>query len=418
MNAPRVAFFTDSFHEVNGVARTSREFARFAQTTGRPFLSVHPGKQNQHRIQGAFETLELANSFAVVPLDTNLLFDLLFLRHYGQVVRRVAAFRADLVHVTGPGHTGLLGALAAYRLGIPLVASWHTNLHEFARRRLEWALPFFPQSTRSMVGSCAEACSFQLVAWFYRLARILFAPNPELVELLARSAHRPTHLMVRGIDTELFTPERRVKQDDTFTIGFVGRLTPEKNVGVLPQIEDLLRAAGLRKYRFLVIGDGGERRPLEQRLRQREMPGYLHGEALADAYARMDAFLFPSETDTFGNVGLDALASGVPAVVSGAGGPKFIVRDGSDGFVANTAAEYAQHLLRLAADESIRTHMAHAARQRAQQFSWEAVFSDVYQEYDAALASGILKPARHIRREQRLSGQTYAKSAVPRRVTL
>lgn len=129
----RVAFFTDSYHEVNGVALTSREFARFAREHDYPFLSVHVGPTTRHWTEGPFETLELANSRAVLNLDTNLHFDLLFLRHCRRVWKHLRAFQPDIVHVTGPGHCGILGAMGAYTLGVPLAASWHTNLHEFAR---------------------------------------------------------------------------------------------------------------------------------------------------------------------------------------------------------------------------------------------------------------------------------------------
>jgi phosphatidylinositol alpha 1,6-mannosyltransferase len=230
---PRVAFFTDSYHEVNGVALTSREFARFARERGYPFLSIHAGPRTGSWADGPFETLELANSRAVVELDTDLLFDLLFLRHHGRVHRRLEAFRPDIIHVTGPGHCGLLGVMAALRLGIPLAASWHTNLHEFAGRRLSRVLRRWPLGLCRLMTDVAEAVSLFVTTQFYRFARVLFAPNPELVEMLTKRTGRPTHLMLRGIDTDLFAPQHRERRDDAFVIGYVGRLSPEKKYSSL-----------------------------------------------------------------------------------------------------------------------------------------------------------------------------------------
>ena len=395
MNVPRVAFFTDSFHEVNGVALTSREFARFAREKDFPFLSIHAGPHTRSWTEGRLETFELKNSRLVLELDKDLVFDLLFLRHYGRVRRRLRLFQPDLVHVTGPGHCGLLGAILAHRLKVPLVASWHTNLHEFAARRLEKLLCCFPAVLRRGAARIGELGSLYLTRQFYRLAQVLFAPNPELVDLLASRTGRPTHLMLRGIDVTLFSPERRERSEGDFVIGYVGRLSPEKNVRLLAEIERGLIEAGVRNYRFVAVGDGSEREWLATNMQRCELPGILRGEALACAYANLDAFVFPSETDTFGNVVLEAMASGVPAVVCAAGGPKYLVEPSVTGYVAADAGAFVTALLELERSAERRRHMAYNARQYALGFSWSAVFERVYQVYDDALSTGLLSRAKH-----------------------
>ena len=115
--------------------------------------------------------------------------------------------------------------------------------------------------------------------------------------------------MRRGVDTTLFSPARRLADDGTFRLGYVGRLSSEKNVGLLPSLEAALIAAGHHDVRFLIVGEGRERRGLEHQMTTAEFTGVLHGEALAEAYANMDSLVFPSETDTFGNVVQEALAS-------------------------------------------------------------------------------------------------------------
>lgn len=387
---PRVAFFTDSFHEVNGVARTSREFHKFAAARDYPFLSIHPGTRTRRWQEGAVTTFELRNSRLSIALETDLRFDPLFLRHWFRLLRATRHFAPDIVHVTGPGHCGLLGAILAHYLRVPLVASWHTNVHEFGARRLRKLIRYLPWLLTDSVCQGAEQRSLDVLLWFYRMARVQFAPNPELVGMLASRTKRPCYLMRRGIDTELFSPERRTRPSDEkgeFVIGYVGRLSPEKDVRQLVELERKLIAAGLTNYRFLVVGDGGDRPFLAAEMERCDLPGVLLGNDLSNAYANMDAFVFPSETDTFGNVVLEALASGLPAIVSSGGGPQYIIDDGVNGFKAATVEDYAGAISRLYRDRELLRTMKAAAREKAFTFSWTAVFDNVYSHYPEALSS-------------------------------
>jgi phosphatidylinositol alpha 1,6-mannosyltransferase len=396
VSIPRVAFFTDSFHEVNGVALTSREFARFAREREYPFFSMHPGPETRTWREGVFETFEIRRGALSFGLENDLAFDLMFFRHRDRLARALADFQPDLLHITGPGHPGMLGAILAYRLGVPLVASWHTNVHEFGARRLQKLLHRFPAKLRRGAAAFAERKSLDLTMRFYKLARMLFAPNPELVAMLEQRTGRPAHLMRRGIDTTLFSPVRRDRVDREFVVGYVGRLSAEKNVRMLADLEDALIAAGVREYRFLVVGDGGERSWLAGHLKRAELPGILRGEPLARAYANMDGFVFPSETDTFGNVVLEAMSSGLVPIVSRSGGPKYLVRDGETGYLAVGLAEFLGAVLELRAKPELRRRMAEAARAAASAHSWQVVFDDVYRQYGEAFASGVL--ARSTRR--------------------
>jgi len=382
---PRVAFFTDSFHEVNGVALTSREFAGFAARSRRPFFSVHAGPATAHSREGELETFEVAHSPVVLGLERDLAFDLFFYRHRERVELRLREFRPDLVHVTGPSHVGMLGAILAYSMKVPLVASWHTNLHEFAARRLEPKLGWLGARPRESIVAAAQEHALRWTLRFYKLGSLLFAPNPELVRMLASRTGRPTYLMQRGIDTGLFSPERRRRSDDGFVIGFVGRLSPEKNIRLLAALERSLIDAGIRDCRFLIVGDGQERAWLSANLQRAEFTGVLSGEALACAYANMDVFVFPSQTDTFGNVILEAMASGVPAVVSQEGGPKFLVESGRNGYVAKDSAAFVEALMDLRSHPGLRQRMSQAARATAMAYSWDRVFEQVYGRYQEVL---------------------------------
>ena len=153
LTPPRVAYFPDSFHEVNGVAHTSRHFEAFARRRNLPFLCVRAGDRAERLIEdGTVWTLELPRSFLSFALEKDLRFDPAFLRHIpliGQVLER---FQPDLIHVTGPSEVGMLGAGLAHRRRLPLAASWHTNLHEYAARRSEWLLRLLPERQSAAAG--------------------------------------------------------------------------------------------------------------------------------------------------------------------------------------------------------------------------------------------------------------------------
>lgn len=380
---PRVALFTDTFHEVNGVALTCRQFAAHAASHGMPFLRVHPGPFTRAFTEGSQSVCELAPSRLAIQFESDLCFDLCFLRHKARLREQLDQFRPDWIHVTSPGHISILGVILAHELNVPLAASWHTNVHQFGARRLANLLSRLPSTQQSAAAARAEAAILRLAARYYRISRLLFAPNDELRAMLAARTGKPVLPMHRGVDLSLFRPRPGVRPAaGPLTIGYVGRLTPEKNLRLLPRLHAELRVAGL-PARFLIVGQGSETDWLRAHLPGAEFPGVLRGETLARAYASMDIFAFPSHTDTYGNVVQEAKACGVPVVVTSGGGPKYLVRHGVDGMVTTTDSEFLQAILLLAQDSDLRARMAHAAAASAQSLSWDAVFESVYRAYTA-----------------------------------
>ncbi len=377
MPGPRIAYFPDSFHEVNGVAHTSRNYVAYAQRGGLPFLCVRAGgRATAFERVAELRTLELGRSRASVRVEKDLEFDVLFWRHTGVIERTLRVFRPDVIHVTGPSELGIFGAYFAWKLGVPLAASWHTNVHEYLARRT------------GRFEAVIERGTLRVMTEFYRLAEVLFAPNAELCAMLERATGRPCHLMQRGVDTALFSPERRTRamDDMMLRLGYVGRLSVEKNIALLPKVDAELRAAGVRAE-FLIVGHGGEEETLRRELPDAHFAGVLRGEALAAAYADMDVLLFPSHTDTFGNVVLEALASGVPAVVTPDGGPKSIVGDGETGFVVPDE-KFAAAVIALATDRERLGRFRAAARTYALGCGWDAVFDKVVAADGAVLPRG------------------------------
>ena len=392
--ALRVAYFPDSFHEINGVAHTSRHFEAFARRRGLPFLCVRaalggvasPPKQLTQ--EGTVTALELRRGALSFPLDKDLRFDIAWVRHIPAILQAVRDFGPDIIHVTGPSECGLLGAWTAHHLGVPLAASWHTNLHEYAATRSGWLLNRLPKSRRAAAAQHIESGALDMSCIFYRWARVLFAPNLDLCRMLEAKTRRTCHLMQRGVDTQLFSPARRDRDpaDRDFVLGFVGRMSIEKNVALLVEVQRELEARGLRNFRFRIVGQGTDEAWLREHLPRAEFPGVLRGEALARAYAGMDVFVFPSHTDTFGNVVLEALASGVPAVVTPDGGPKSLVREGATGFVA-ADADFSAAIERIVTNPALHASMRDRARAYALSASWDEVFEKVYAGYWAVVES-------------------------------
>ena len=356
---------------------------KFAKGRQLPLLCVNAGRRTQWNRDGALTQLELTRGRCALRLDDDLCSDLLWWRHYWDVRKAVRDFAPDVIHVTGPGDLGQLGVYVAHKLQIPLVASWHTNVHQYAAERFgRWFPVVQPQQI--------EAFTLKLALRFYQLARVLLAPNEELRELLQTGTGKPTFLMQRGIETETFSPAHRLRLDTRLKLGYVGRLRPEKNLRVLARVEEALWQSGISDYQFVIIGSGSEQEWLNHHLQRVVFTGKLTGQSLARAYANFDLFVFPSQTDAFGNVVLEALASGVPAVVMAGGGPKFIVEPEKSGFVAQNEAEFASLVVRVAhalANPERKQKLREAARARALLYLWPRVFEQLYEAYDICLST-------------------------------
>lgn len=380
-NIPRVAYFPDSFLEVDGVAMTSKRLTGYAKKNGYPFLCIHAGEKTSNSKDGSVEYLSLKRSPVAFPMDDKLKYDPLFQRHTNRVLKKLMEFQPDVFHITGLNDVSIMGAYLAWKLKMPLVGSWHTNLHEFAARRLTRMFRFLPDATVDKMTDFAERKILDGAILYYKMPKILLAPNQELIDKLHKGTKREARLMIRGVDTEKFTPQKRTVSDGTIRFGFVGRLRAEKNVRLLEQLEKEIAKKTDKKFEFLIVGDGNEREWLEQNMKTAKFLGFLEGEKLSEAYANMDIFIFPSETDAFGNVVQEANASGVPSLVTDQGGPKFIVQNGKTGFVCKNIQEFAKYSLELMDNREKLLKMKEASREFALSRSWDSVFDSVYDTY-------------------------------------
>ena len=394
-NIPRVAFFADSYLEVNGAAMTCRRLVSYAGRNDFPYLCIHAGPKTELTTDGSVQHLALKRSPASFLLDEDLAYDPLFQRHTNRVLRQLLDFKPDVLHITGLNDVSIVGSYLAWKLKLPMLGSWHTNIHEFAASRLERLLRFLPGPTVSKISKFAEKKIMQGSILYYKMPRVILSPNQELVNDLGRRTGRASLLMGRGVDTDMFSPTKRTRENGVFTFGSCGRLRAEKNVRMLVEIEKALLESGRTKIKFLIVGEGNEREYLSENMKTAEFTGFIDGEELAAAYANMDVFLFPSETDAFGNVAQEANASGVPAIVSDKGGPKFIVRSGETGFVAKDVGEFIKYAFELYDDQEKLSKMKALSRKSAMSRSWDSIFEGVYDGYREAISLHEKARARH-----------------------
>lgn len=195
----------------------------------------------------------------------------------------------------------------------------------------------------------------------------------------------------RGVDADLFNPSRRSLEwreglgvgPDEPLITYVSRLVTEKGIDIVVDVSHRLAQKGI-PHRMMFIGDGPERDRLEQSLPDAIFTGHLTGEPLAIGYASSDVFLFPSDTETFGNVTLEALSSGLPVVVANATGSSSLVNDGYNGFLAEPgdADSFLEKVEALIADQRRREEMGARARESAQAYEWERVLRQIAGYYE------------------------------------
>ena len=377
----RVALFSDSFHERNGVGTVSREFVAYAQRHGLPFCSVRCGPEMAVVHTGPLTSIELRRGIKI-KVDKDIYIDPALLRYRNQVMKELRRFEPDLIHITGPSDVGVLGFWISNLMGVPLVASWHTNLHEYLARRIHKNLRYLPEGLRNWATAGVEHHSMTALMGFYRLAHFVLAPNEAMVRTLADRTGRPSFHMMHGVDGGRFAGSPRDKSNDPFCIGWVGRLTPEKNVRAFVELERGLLAAGVAGYRMLMVGDGSEVGWLRSHLRHAEFTGFLEGSELVNAYAAIDVFVFPSKTDTFGLVVLEAMAMGIAVVLSKEAGERVGIRNGIEGLCSGDLCADVRQLMESA---SLRKSMGQAAIEFAQARSWDRVFDDLYRTYELGL---------------------------------
>ena len=359
----RIALFTDTFHEVNGVSMVYRRFARWCEGRDIELEIFTPGgRATDFRGNVTVHSIPM---LLPVPYYHNLSFDALPLRPRLERYFRENSF--DLVHIATQGHMAIVGLRAAGEARAPNISCYHTKLPEYAASRF---ISFFgDNSLGRKAAALAEWASWTYQKRLYRSSRLVLVPTESARALIMEKAGKQTAIFSRGVDCEAFSPAHRVRQpgDDSPRSIYVGRVSVEKNLALLFKLFD---GGG----DLVVVGDGPFRKIMRKRLPSARFAGFLHGEDLAQAYASADILVFPSKTETFGNAVLEAMASGLAVLVTDEGGPKDFVRHGETGLVARSDEEFIELHGQLVADAALRKKLGAGAREFALTQSWDEIF--------------------------------------------
>lgn len=374
LRSDRRAWLTDTLTDVNGVARTIEHMARVARNrekdltviscVGQPPAADYSLRNFQP--VGEFNTPEYDQQPVCVPPMLEML-EYLESRRFSELI------------ISTPGLVGLTGLAAGRLMGLRLVGIYHTD---------------FPQYVGMLTDDeMLSSMTWRYMHWFYDQMDMIFVPSEVYRRQLADGGIDESKLRIlgRGVDLERFNPAhrdtdfwRRHGLDDGVTFVYVGRVSQEKNIRRLLDAFCNLPMVGV-PVRLAIVGDGPSLDELRRQYRRRDIvfTGFLDGDELAQAYASADVSVFPSTTDTFGNVVLEAAASGLPAIVTDKGGPQELVSHGRTGLVieADTPGSLREAMRELAADAARRRTLGAAARLAATRHGWESAF-DIFWHRD------------------------------------
>jgi glycosyltransferase involved in cell wall biosynthesis/predicted metal-dependent phosphoesterase TrpH len=347
---PRVAILADGIGSTHGVTRVVEEIRR----RGVPgfeieVLGTDPDVDRRLSAVAEFEVPYYPGMRIGVP-------------SLSAAVQTLAEGTFDVIHVCSPGPVGVVGAVVSRGLRLPLVGSYHTELSAYA-------------ALRSGEPRIAEAMSIGVSA-FYGACDLVLSPSPASDAKLAQIGVSPERIARwdRGVDTTRFDPGLRgtLELGDAINVLYAGRITREKGADLLAEAFLSAREREPR-LRLVLAGGGPEQELLRERLGDAAtFLGWLEGLELARAYASADIFIFPSHTDTFGQVILEAQASGLPVVAVAAGGPLSLIEDRVNGLLCVPEAQsLANALLELAESPRLRDRLALAGLASARERTWE-----------------------------------------------
>jgi glycosyltransferase involved in cell wall biosynthesis len=283
-------------------------------------------------------------------------------------------FKPDLLHINSPCTLGFGAMKYAKHFHVPVVATYHTH---------------FPAYPRYYNLSSLEELTWRLSRSFYNSADATFVPAKPILEELKQHGLQRLQYLPNGVDAGLFSPERRSEAwrrqfgpDDKPIVLFVSRLVWEKDLRVLADAYKLL-SAQRGDFRMVIVGDGHARAEFETMMPGAHFLGYQSGLTLAESFASADIFMFPSTTETFGLVTLEAMASGLAPVAAQMGGAQEIIEEGCSGLFAVplSGKDLATKVRWLLDHPSRRVSIAAQAHRRAQMYRWESVLAQLFESY-------------------------------------
>ena len=387
----RIAVVTETWPpEVNGVATTIAQFVSGLVGRGHTVQLVRPRQAGDEALDDAIPDRDALQEQVLVgglpiPRYPHLKLGLPSGR---ELARRWTQRRPDLVHLVTEGPLGWSALHAARRLRLPISSDFRTNFHAYSRHYgIGWL-------ERPIVGALRH---------FHNRTLCTMVPTEALRRDLTAQGFERLRVVARGVDTALFDPRKRSEElrrswgagPTTPVLVHVGRLAREKNLGVLLSAYDTMRQVR-PELRLVLVGDGPARAEIAARCPQAVMAGLRGGEALAAYYASADMFLFPSLTETYGNVTPEAMASGLPVLAYDYAAASQLIEHRRNGLLAafDNEAAFVRAALRLVADPAGAAAMGRAARASAEAQSWERVVGQLEAVFLATAAGAPVDSAR------------------------
>ncbi len=375
---PRIAILADGIGSTHGVTRAVEEIrSRGVEGFDIEVLGTDPEVDRRLSAVAEFEVPYYPGLQIGVP-------------SLSAAVQTLADGEFDLIHVCSPGPVGVVGALVSRGLGVPLLGSYHTELTAYAGLR----------SGEPRVAAAMDAG----VRAFYGACDLVLSPSPASDAALAAVGVSPERVARwdRGVDTSRFDPALRedglrelaasgaAKPDGAIDVLYAGRITREKGADLLADAFLQARARDPR-LRLVLVGGGPEERRLRERVGAHAcFRGWLEGDALARAYASADVFLFASRTDTFGQVVLEAQASGLPVIAVAEGGPLSLIEQRVSGVLCPPDARaLADAVLELAGAPGLRERLARGGLESVRERTWESALRRLGDGYRRLLAPGV-----------------------------
>ncbi len=373
----RILYFTDTyFPQINGVTNTLDKLVKYLDKTDHKYLFFAPYYENspgnvKERYTRRFRSI----SFPAYPECR------ISIPFYSKLCRIADKFKPDVIHLMTPMVLGFTGLKYAQERGIPVVCSYTTNFNTYLRY---YKLDFLSNIIWSYF------------KWFHNSCGITFCPSRDAVRILRSKEISNLKIMSRGIDTEAFNPEHRSAEIRTelggggkTTFLYVGRIAREKDLDIL--LESINQVNGIfpGRAQFVIAGDGPYTAQLKKAAPENVVfTGYIKGEALCALYASCDVFVFPSSTETFGNVVLEAMASGLPVLAVNSGGVKDSIIDGYNGFLCEPrdVEGFTRLISKLLRNTELIRRMGVNARQYTLSKAWNSIFDRLINDYQTLMA--------------------------------
>ena len=350
------------YPEINGVSMTLHRLLLGLQKKGFETTIIRPRQKNEQANHFPYKEHLVAG--IPIPYYPELRFGITTTNHLKKIWRTECP---TLVHIATEGPLGLCALRAARSLEIPVISSFHTNFHQYGKY---YKLSFLIKG------------AFAYLRYFHNRTRATYAPSDDLIENLKAAGFKNLRKMERGVDAQLFNPSKRSTDlrlswganEETPVFAYVGRIAFEKNIPfALKCFQEVKKK--LPEAIMVVVGDGPLRKELEKKYPEVIFCGLQKGEALAQHYASSDVFIFPSITETFGNVVTEAMASGLIVAAYDYAAGKLLIEDGINGTVASfdNKEHYLANLIQLISKRAMWPAMREKSRARIEDISWESI---------------------------------------------